>query len=127
LKTLLILVFVGSVLYCKPVLDFSKEVIQVGVFSKQKSIDRLKVKLKTYNIFTKKYSNSMIKAFVINIPKKNLQTTLASIKKVVPKAFVLSQSAKKRLFQKKIEIEQIVPSNDGINSKTIIKATKKYF
>ena len=133
MKNLLILLTLTLTLFSNTSnikIDLKGSILQVGAFSNKKVLNSLKSKLSSYNTLTKKVDN-YFKLFVLNPTKKDI----ISIKKIVPKAFLLSYSAKKRLFDKKVSSSKEIPvvklnlqtKNSGLNSKTIIKTRKKFF
>ena len=111
-------------------IDFSKTILQTGAFKNQKMLEQLQSKLSAYTLFTKEISG-LKKLFVIN----PTSSQIISIKKIVPKAFILSNSAKQKLFtdkksdKKTIEVLNLnlQPSLKGLNTKTIITTRKKFF
>ena len=133
MRSLLILTILTVLLFSKTPgskIDFSGTILQVGAFSSKRVLNSLKSKLSSYNTLTKQVGNYS-KLFVLNPTKKDIRR----IKKLVPKAFLLSPIAKKRLFGKEISSPDEIPviklnlqtQNSGLNTKTIVQTRKKFF
>ncbi len=110
--------------------DFSKAILQVGAFKNDKVLSKFKIKLKNYNLLTKDV-NGYKKLFVINPTTDQIK----NIKKIVPKAFLLSSFSKNKIFKTKTSQKSNIPTiklnlkknNTGLNTKTIIETRKKFF
>ena len=132
MKALIFTIFLTSLLLSKPIqkIDFSKTILQVGAFKNQKILKNMQSKLSSYNLFTKEIDGYK-KLFVLNPTKSQI----SEIKKIVPQAFVVSTTTKKKIFStnktSKKAIQEIklnlAPTKDGLNTTTIIKTRKKFF
>jgi len=133
MKALIIFLFFSVLIYGADTdnkIDFKKDILQVGAFSTTKTLKKLQTKLSNYNLLTKKIDN-YIKLFVLNPTKKDIEV----IKKTVPSAFLLSTTAKEKLFSKNTRKKDEIPVvkinlqtiNQGLNTQTIVKTRKKFF
>ena len=130
MKRIVFFIFFISLLFSQEIqkIDFSKTILQVGAFKKTSSLLKIKKRLSSYNLLTKKV-DGFTKLFVLN-PTKN---DIKKIKKIIPNAFILSQNAKNKIFKnttKKLDIPIInlnYNSNKKLNTQTIIKTRKKFF
>ena len=130
MKRIVFFIFFISLLFSQEIqkIDFSKTILQVGAFKKASSLLKIKKRLSSYNLLTKKV-DGFTKLFVLN-PTKN---DIKKIKKIIPNAFILSQNAKNKIFKnttKKLDIPIInlnYNSDKKLNTQTIIKTRKKFF
>ncbi len=130
MKRIVFFIFFISLLFSQEIqkIDFSKTILQVGAFKKTSSLLKIKKRLSSYNLLTKKV-DGFTKLFVLN-PSKN---DIIKIKKIIPSAFILSQNAKNKIFKnttKKLDIPIInlnYNSDKKLNTQTIIKTRKKFF
>jgi hypothetical protein len=131
MKKIFLITIISTILFAN--IDLKKEVIQVGVFKNQKSIDKIKNALKKYDIYIKKYPNKLQKIFVINIKEKEFEQTLSEIKKIASKAFKLSLKRKLELIKSdepKDWLNNTLADNNKtkkLDSKAIIKTRNKFF
>jgi len=126
MKKLILITLTCAYIYAHSNTTEQKYTIQLGVFTHEENINKLKKRYKNFDIFVKKYPNKIKKLFIVNIKDKDLEKTLAFVKKDIPKAFVVKKK-QSNWMQEKLSKNTNSSNNSKLDSKAFIKTRNKFF
>ena len=147
MKKLVSVIMICTVVFASEPLskvDISKGVLQLGVFKNIQNIKRLQATFKDLNFYVKPFHDGIKKAYIVNIKRDDINSTMTKVRKVIPNAFLLNHQAKMKVFKnlspckaqlgklqkpKKISTQKSIlfENSSCLDSKAIIKARKKFF